>query len=209
LKKNDNGLDLFPEFLENYGAIPKHIIRLQVNLFKNPFQEIAWLFTRVKGQKSIASIYHMILYILYFTIKDQAIFYWGKPISIEISSQFSKYKKYKKLFMASYFVFAIAHCFQFPKLSIYKKVNCEFDPMTFWYQALWRNKASLHFYEVFNDFVSVFKGFLFGNIPPKYPPMQEKSWTKRGHWRKWKITMLLGFFMLRKIPPFFHDIYPT
>jgi hypothetical protein len=37
--------------------------------------------------------------------------------------------------MSSYLVFAIAHCCQFPKLSICKKVDCEFDPVTFWYQT--------------------------------------------------------------------------
>jgi hypothetical protein len=158
LKKHDNDLDLLPEFLENPMAIPEDITRLQVNSFKNPFREIAWLFTRVTGQENTANISHMILYILYFTVKEQAIFDWGKLISIEISSQLSQYKKDKKFFMASYLVFAIAHCCQFPKLFICKKVNCEFDPVTFWYQALWRHKASLHFYEVFNDFVSVFKG---------------------------------------------------
>jgi hypothetical protein len=142
-------------------AIPEDITRLQVNLFKNPFREIAWLFTRVTGQENTASISRMILYILYFTVKEQAIFNWGKLISIEISSQLSQYKKDKKFFMSSYLVFTIAHCCQFPKLSICKKVNCEFDPVTFWYQALWRHKDSLHFYEVFNDFVSVFKGLSF------------------------------------------------
>jgi hypothetical protein len=51
LKKNDNGLDLLPEFLENLVAIPEDITRLQVNSFKNPFQEISWLFTRVIGPR--------------------------------------------------------------------------------------------------------------------------------------------------------------
>jgi hypothetical protein len=47
---------------------------LQVNLFKNPLQEVAWLFTRVTGQESN----------------------WkncGELISIEISYQLSQYKK--------------------------------------------------------------------------------------------------------------------
>jgi hypothetical protein len=55
LKKHDNGLDLLPEFLENPTAIPEDITRLQVNSFKNPFREIAWLFTRVTGQESTAT----------------------------------------------------------------------------------------------------------------------------------------------------------
>jgi hypothetical protein len=121
----------------------------------------------VTGQENTASISHMILYILYFTVKEQAIFDWGKLIFIEISSQLSLYKKDKKLFMDSYLVFVISHCRQFPKLSICKKVNCEFDPVTFWYQALWRNKDSLHFYKVFNDFSLDFKGFLFGKDTPR------------------------------------------
>jgi hypothetical protein len=64
--------------------------------------------------------------------------------------------------MSSYLVFAIMHCYMFPKLSVSKKVNCEFDPVTFWYRALWRHKASHLFYEGFNDFVSIFKYLLLG-----------------------------------------------
>jgi hypothetical protein len=41
LKKHDNGLDLLHEFLENPTTILEDITRLQVILFKNPFQEIS------------------------------------------------------------------------------------------------------------------------------------------------------------------------
>jgi hypothetical protein len=37
LKKNENGLDLLHEFLENRKTIPEDITRLQVGAFKNPF----------------------------------------------------------------------------------------------------------------------------------------------------------------------------
>jgi hypothetical protein len=47
LKNHDNGLNLLPKFLENLAAVPEDITRLQVGAFKNPFQEIAWLFTRI------------------------------------------------------------------------------------------------------------------------------------------------------------------
>jgi hypothetical protein len=116
LKKHDNGLDLLPEFLENPTVIPEDITRLQVSSFKNPFREIAWLFTRITGQETTTNISRMILYILYFTVKEHAIFDWGKLISIEISSQLSQYKKEKKLFMSSYLVFAIAHCCQLSEI---------------------------------------------------------------------------------------------
>jgi hypothetical protein len=167
LKKHDNVLDLFPEFLENLATVPKDITRIQVDSFKNPFLEISWLFTRLTGQESITIISCMILYILYFIVKEQVIFDWEKLISIEISSQLSHYKRDKKFFMASYFVFAIVYCCQFQKLTICKRVNFEIDPVTFWYQALWRHKTCLHFYEVYNDFVSDFKGLLFGKNTPR------------------------------------------
>jgi hypothetical protein len=135
-KENENNVYLLHEFLDNPATIPKDITRLQVNSFKNPFRENSWLFTRVIGQESIANISRMILYILYFTFKEKSIFDWLKLISIEISSQLSQYKKDKKLFMDSYLVFEIAYCCQFPKFSIYKRVNYELDLVTFWYQAL-------------------------------------------------------------------------
>jgi hypothetical protein len=170
LKKNDNGLDLFPTFLENLAAAPKDITRLQVNLFKNPFWEIDWLFTRVTCQENTASIYHIILYMLYFIVKEHAIFDWGKLISIEISSQLSQYKKYKKFFMTSYLVFAIAHCCHFPKLSICKRVNCELDPITLWYQACCGDtnllSSSMKFSVIF--FFQFSKDYCLEKIPQEY-----------------------------------------
>ena len=180
LKENENNLYLLPDFLENPIVVPKDITRFQVNSFKNPFRENSWLFTRLIGQESIANISRMILYVLYFTFKEKSIFDWLKLISIEISSQLSQYKKDKKFYMDSYLVFEIAYCYQFPKLSICKRVNCEFDPVTFWYQALWRHKASLHFYEVFNDFVSVFKGLLFGKYIPRKSDQASTFLDKKG-----------------------------
>jgi hypothetical protein len=136
----------------------------------------------------------MILYILYFTVKKKAIFEWGKLISIEISSQLSQYKKDKKFFMASYLVFVIAHCCQFPKLSICKKVNCEFDPVTFWYHALWRHKDSLHFYEVLNEFVSIFKGLLFGKDTPRLSAQESKFLDKKGTLEKMENYNMIRIF---------------
>lgn len=44
-------------------------------------------------------------------------------------------------------------------------------------------------------------------IPREYPTRQINFWIKRGSWSKWKITMLSGFLVLRKIPAFFHAMY--
>jgi hypothetical protein len=78
LKNHDNGLDLFPKFLEDLMIVPEDVTRLQVSSSRNLFWEIAWFFTRITGQESSTSISHMILNILYFTIKEQIIFYWGE-----------------------------------------------------------------------------------------------------------------------------------
>jgi hypothetical protein len=86
LEKHDNGLDILAKFLKDPTIVPEDITKLQVSSFRNPFQEIAWLFTRIMGQASTTSISHIIIYIFYFTIKEQFIFDWGKLISIEICS---------------------------------------------------------------------------------------------------------------------------
>jgi hypothetical protein len=83
LRKHDNGLDLLPEFLENPMVVIEDITIFQVGTFKNPFREISWLFTRITGHETMTSISQMILYILYFIVKEQAIFDWDKLISIE------------------------------------------------------------------------------------------------------------------------------
>jgi len=87
LKNNYNELDLLSNFLENPMTTPQDMTKLQVSAFKNHLREIAWIFMRITGPKSTVSISQMILYILYFTVKEQAIFNWGKLISIEISCQ--------------------------------------------------------------------------------------------------------------------------
>jgi hypothetical protein len=61
-----------------------------------------------------------------------------------------------------------------------KKVNCEFDPITFWYQTLWRHKSSQHFYEVFNDFFSVFKILMFGKDGPWISDPVSKFLDRKG-----------------------------
>jgi hypothetical protein len=162
LEKHDNGLDILDEFLEDLTTVFEDITRLQASSFRNPFQEIAWLFTRITGHASTTSISYIIIYIFYFTVKEQYIFDWGKLISIELCSQLSRFKESNKFYMSSYLIFSIVHCFPFPKLSLSNKINYGFDPVTFWYETLWRHKASHCFYEVFNGFVSFFKDLLLG-----------------------------------------------
>jgi len=67
LKRHDNGLDLLPHFLENPTTFPEEITRIQVDSFKNPFREIAWLFTRMIGQENIATISCMILHFIFYS----------------------------------------------------------------------------------------------------------------------------------------------
>jgi hypothetical protein len=60
LEKHENILNILPEFLENITAIHEDITKLQVSLFKNPFCEIVWLFTKVTGQENIGRISHIL-----------------------------------------------------------------------------------------------------------------------------------------------------
>jgi hypothetical protein len=122
----------------------------------------------------------MALYILYFTVNEQAIFYWGRLICHEISSQLSSYKREKKFYMSSYLVFAIAHSCWFLQLSLSKNVNYEFHPVTFWYQALWKHTTSHYFYEVFNGFLSVFKVLLLGEDAPRISEQATSFLDKKG-----------------------------
>jgi hypothetical protein len=114
----------------------------------------------------------------------------------------SQYKKYKKLFISSYLVFAIAHCCQFPKLSKCKKVNSQFDAATFWYQALWRKKYSLHFYEVFNDFVLVLKELLFGRDTPRISAQASKFLDRIGTLEQMENHNVIGIFKSKENPSF-------
>jgi hypothetical protein len=82
--------------------------------------------------------------------------------------------------MSSYLVFAIAYYCRFPKLSLSRRVDWEFDPLTFWYQSLWKHKASHYFYEVFNDFVSFFKVMLLGEDAPRISDQDTKVLDKKG-----------------------------
>jgi hypothetical protein len=160
------------------------------------------MFTRLTGQGSTATISLMILYILYFIVKEHAISDWGKLISIEISSQLSHYKRDKKFFMASYLVFSIVYCCQFPNLTINKRVNCEIDPVTFWYQALWRHKTSLYFYELYYDFVLVFKGLLFGENTPRISNQANKLLEKKGMIEQMENDSVIEIFCSKENPSF-------
>jgi hypothetical protein len=63
LKKHNNGIDLLLEYLKNIASIAADITKIQVEYFKNPYREIAWIFTRLTGHEGTASISRMILYI--------------------------------------------------------------------------------------------------------------------------------------------------
>jgi hypothetical protein len=74
LEKHDNRLEILAKFLEDPTVVPEDITKLQVSSFRNPFREISWIFTRITGHASTTSISHIIIYILYFKVKEQFIF---------------------------------------------------------------------------------------------------------------------------------------
>jgi hypothetical protein len=162
LKKHGNELDLLPKLLQDPTPAPRDMAILQVSACKNLFRQIAFLFTRTTRQASATDISWMILYILYFTVKQETIFHCPKLISIQNSSQLLQYRRQKKFFMPPYLIFVVPNCYPFPGLSMCRKLNSEFDPLTFSRQKLWRHDACQLFYKVFNYFVSFFKALIFG-----------------------------------------------
>jgi hypothetical protein len=83
-----------------------------------------------------------------------------------------------------------------------KKVNCEFDQVTFWYKKLWRHKASQHFYEFFNEFVSVFEGLLFVNDTPQMSNQESKFLNKKGTLEQMENYNVIRIFGSKKNPSF-------
>jgi hypothetical protein len=187
-------LELLTLFLENPSLVPEDITSMQVSSFRNPFREIAWLFTRITGHESTTTVSRVSLYILYFKVNEQTIFYWGRLISHEISSQFSSYKRENKFYMSSYLVFAIAQLCRFSQLSLSKNVDCEFHPVTFWYQALWKHKDSHCFYEVFNGFLSIFKVLLLGEDAPRIYEHATSFLDKKGTLEHLDNYIVIRFF---------------
>jgi hypothetical protein len=144
----------------------------------------------------------MILYIMYFTIQEHSILYRGKLISIEITSQLSHYKNDRKFFMASYMIFSIVHCCQFQNLTISERVNCEIDPFNFWYQALWRHKTPLFFYEVYNNFVSIFKRLLLGKNTSRISDQATIFLEKKVTIEQMENHSVIRIFCLKENPSF-------
>jgi hypothetical protein len=101
------------------------------------------------------------LYILHFTVHENAIFDWEKNISNEVSAQLVNFRNEKKFFMAYYLIFSITYYHIFKGLSIGKRVNCKVDPITIWYQAPWRQNVIHDLYEVYNYFMYAFKKLVF------------------------------------------------
>jgi hypothetical protein len=64
--------------------------------------------------------------------------------------------------MSSYLIFSITYYHTFEGLNIARRVKIKVDPMTMCYQDLWRQRVNHHFFEVYYDFVSNLKKFLFG-----------------------------------------------
>jgi hypothetical protein len=177
LNSYGNTLKILPQCREDLSNI-------QVSSLKNPYKEIAWLFTRVTGQESTTTIPRLSLYILYFTVHEKEIFDWVKIISIEISSQLANFKENKRFYMSSYLIFAITYCHVFKGLSIRRRVDCKIDPVPMWYQALWRQRVTYHFYEVYNGFVYVFKKLIFGPKTSRLSLEASKFLDKKGSYEK-------------------------
>jgi hypothetical protein len=67
---------------------------------------------------------------------------------------------------------------------------------------LWRHKASQHFYEDFNDFVSVFKDLLFGKKSPRMSNQESKFLDRNGTLEKLENYNVIRIFGSKENPSF-------
>jgi hypothetical protein len=67
---------------------------------------------------------------------------------------------------------------------------------------LWRHKASQHFYEVFNDFVSVFKELLFGKNAPRMSDQASKFLDRKGTLEQMENYNVIRIFGSKENPSF-------
>jgi hypothetical protein len=104
--------------------------------------------------------------------------------------------------MASYLIIVILHCCQFLNLTISRRVNSEIDPVTFWYQALWRHKTHLFFYEVYNNFVSVFKRLFLDENTSRISDQATMFLEKKGTIKKMENHSVIWIFFLKENPYF-------
>jgi hypothetical protein len=74
LKTGNGGWDLLQQYLEYMVTMKEDLSTIKVSQLRKPYQEMAWLFSRVVVQESIATVPRLALYVLYFSIHEKAIF---------------------------------------------------------------------------------------------------------------------------------------
>ena len=74
LTGENNGIELLQEYLQDLSSIPEDISKIQVISLKDPYKNIAWLFTRVVRQDFTGTIPQFALYIFHFKVHENEIF---------------------------------------------------------------------------------------------------------------------------------------
>jgi hypothetical protein len=77
-------------------------------------------------------------------------------------------------------------------------VDSELDLVTFWYQASWIHKDSFNFYDVYNDFISFFKGLMFGKDTPRISDKENKLLDKKGTFKQMENHNVIRIFGSKK-----------
>jgi len=108
--------------------------------------------------------------------------------------------------MDSYLIFSITYCHIFKNLIVGKRVNCKIDLVTMRYQALWRYRYTYYFYEVYNEFVIVFKKLRFGENIYRLSLEAMNFLDKRGSLGKMENCNVIRIFGSRE-SPFFLPYY--
>jgi hypothetical protein len=105
------------ELLDKYLADPSNntsASKIEVSSLKYPYKEFSWLFAHIIGMESMTFVPRNIIYVLHFTLHENAIIDWGHIISSEISFQLSNLKKTHEILYDILFDFhhSLLSCFQ-------------------------------------------------------------------------------------------------
>jgi hypothetical protein len=207
LKMKKGGFKLLQDYLEDPTIFLEDLSNIQVCSLKNPYREMAWLFARITGQESTTIVPKLALYILYFSIHENAIFDWSRIISSELSFHLGNFHKSKRFYMSSYLIFVVTYCHVFKGLPLAKKVNCKFDPVQMWYPALWKQKVAYNFYEVHNAFISSFKRLIYGPNTSRLSLEAASFLAGKGSLKLWKILVLSDSIVHMKNLHSYHTMF--
>jgi len=120
LKKKNGGLELLQDYLEDPRIIPEDLSSIQVSSLNITYREMVFYSLEYSEKRVYDYCSRITMYIFYFSIHENAMFYWARIVSNKLSFQLGNFRKNKKFYMSSYLSFTIAYYYIFKKFPLDK-----------------------------------------------------------------------------------------